>query len=180
MGDSPGKGHKDHEGTGASDIWRAAERAQTVYPGEEKAQGDLFNIRKYLKAGCKEDRARLFLVVPSDSTRSSGHKLKHRRLCMNIRNHCEGDSTLAQVAQDSCGVSIPGDTEKLSGHGPGQPALCGPASAGGLDQMTSRGLFQPPNHSMILWTQNPDKSGNPAMTCPASNFKTDVKSIQQK
>lgn len=33
----------------------------------------------------------------------------------------------AQIAQRSCGVSIPGDIQNLSGHGPGQPALGAPA-----------------------------------------------------
>jgi len=39
----------------------------------------------------------------------------------------------------SCGVSILGDIQKLSGHGPGQLALDGSVWAGVLDQMTSRG-----------------------------------------
>jgi len=33
--------------------------------------------------------------------------------------------------------------QKLSGHGPGQPALGGPACAGGLDHMISRSPFPP-------------------------------------
>ena len=34
---------------------------------------------------------------------------------------------LAQVAQMSCGVFIPGDDQSLSGHGVEQPALAAPA-----------------------------------------------------
>ncbi|KAK4827790.1 hypothetical protein QYF61_021743 [Mycteria americana] len=48
-----------------------------------KAQGDLISVYKYLKGGCKEDRARLFPVV----TRGNGHTLKHRRFPLNIGKH---------------------------------------------------------------------------------------------
>jgi len=37
--------------------------------------------------GYKEDRARLFSVVRSGKTRGNGHKLKHKRSCLNIRKH---------------------------------------------------------------------------------------------
>ncbi|KAK4826343.1 hypothetical protein QYF61_007452 [Mycteria americana] len=37
--------------------------------------------------GCKADGAGLFSVVPSNRTRSSEHKLKHRRFPLNIRKH---------------------------------------------------------------------------------------------
>ena len=57
--------------------------------------------------------------------------------------HSEGDGALAQAAQGGCGVSFSGDIPDLPGQGPVQPALGDPASAGGLDQMTHRGPFQP-------------------------------------
>lgn len=47
-------------------------RAETLVPGDKKAQGDLINLYKY----CTRDRARHFSAVPSDKTRGNGHKLK--------------------------------------------------------------------------------------------------------
>lgn len=35
-------------------------------------------VSKYLKRECEEERARLFLVVPGDRMRGSGHICKHR------------------------------------------------------------------------------------------------------
>jgi len=60
---------------------------RTVQPGEEKARGDLMNVHKYLKGGWKQDGARLISVVAYDRTRGNGHKLKHGRCCLNIREH---------------------------------------------------------------------------------------------
>lgn len=52
-------------------------RAGTLQPEEEKALRDLISEYKYFKGGCNGDVARLFLVVPSDTTRGNGHKVKH-------------------------------------------------------------------------------------------------------
>jgi len=46
------------------------------------------NVYKYLKGGCKENRARLFSVMPCGGRRGSGQKLKHRRFCLKVRKHC--------------------------------------------------------------------------------------------
>jgi len=49
--------------------------------------GDLINASKYLKGGCQEDGARLFSVVPSETTRGNRHKLKHRKFHLNRRKN---------------------------------------------------------------------------------------------
>ena len=43
--ESPARGHKDDEGTGASLLRGKAERSGTAQPGEEKAQGILSMYR---------------------------------------------------------------------------------------------------------------------------------------
>lgn len=53
-----------------------------------------------------------------------------------------------EVLRD-CSVTKLGDTQKSSGHSPGQLTLDGPARAGVLEQMTSRGPFDI-NHAVIL------------------------------
>jgi len=35
----------------------------------------------------EEDRTRLFSMASSDRIRNNGHKLKHRKFCLNIRRH---------------------------------------------------------------------------------------------
>jgi len=90
-----------------------------------RLKGNLTNMCKHLKEGCKDDGARLCPVVPSDGARSSGQELKHRRVPLNVRR-C---FFAAQDAQGGCEVSNLGDTQNLGGHGPGQPALGGPAWA---------------------------------------------------
>lgn len=71
-GKSPTEGHQDTEGTGVPLLREKAERAGPTQPGKEEAQGDLINVYKCLKGRCKEQGARLFLVVCS--TRARGNR----------------------------------------------------------------------------------------------------------
>jgi len=52
---------------------------------KRRLRGDLINASKYLMSGCQQDGARLSTVVPSDRTRGTGHKLKHRKFHLNTR-----------------------------------------------------------------------------------------------
>lgn len=118
----------------------------TVQPGKERAWGDLIHIYKYTKAGCKEDGARLFPLVPSDRTRGHGHKLW--RFPLNIRKHVVTVRVTKhwhKLLRKVCGASILGDTPKLCGHGAGQLTVGDPAWAMGLDQMIPTGPCQTPS-----------------------------------
>jgi len=50
---------------------------------ERRLRGDLPNGYKYLQGGCQENGS----VVPSNRTRGNGHKLKHRKFCLNMRKN---------------------------------------------------------------------------------------------
>lgn len=54
---------------------------------ERAKKGNLINMRKYLKAGCKQNGARLCTVVPSGRAKGNGHKQTHGRCPLNIRKH---------------------------------------------------------------------------------------------
>lgn len=62
------KGHRDGEGAGAS-----LSQGETAGAGPVQSGEDEGNAHKYLKGG-----ARHFSVLPTDRTRSNGHKLKHK------------------------------------------------------------------------------------------------------
>ncbi|KAK4827595.1 hypothetical protein QYF61_019497 [Mycteria americana] len=61
--------------------------------GKRRLRGYVVNAYKYLKGRCKEDRARLVSVVPSNRIRGNGHKLKQEALSEHQKTlfYCEGD-----------------------------------------------------------------------------------------
>lgn len=80
-------------------------------------------------------------MVSSERTRGNRHILKYKKFCLNLRKnffYCEGDQTLAEVAQRSCRV---GDIQNADRHCPGQPVLDDSALSRGSDW----------NISVILW-----------------------------
>lgn len=132
---------------GAPHVCVKADQAGTVLPGKEKAQGSLINCIKGIL--CKEDRDSLYPVVTGDRTAGSGHKMKLRKLCLNIRHIFPLWRWL------NIGTGCPkkmrvGHTQKLSGCGPGQTSPGGPAWVGSRTR-------RPPevpcnlNHPVILW-----------------------------
>lgn len=77
---NPGKGQKDHYGTGASLLWIKAEISRTVQP-EEKACEEL--LLMYINTW-REDKVSTFWVVPHNRTEGDGYKGKHTRFLRNI------------------------------------------------------------------------------------------------
>lgn len=75
----------------------------------------MINKYKYLKGECNGGRARLFSVLPGAKSRVSGHKLKHRRFCLNTRKHlcCACNGALAQASLSGCGICPSGMGNQL-------------------------------------------------------------------
>ena len=97
---------------------------------KRRLRGDLINAYKYLKGECQKD-------VPSNRTRGNGHKLKHRKFRLNMRKNffplrvMEPWPRLLREVVDS--PSLEGTSLYPPVHGPLQPTVGDPASAGGLD-----------------------------------------------
>jgi len=65
-------------------ILKVPRQEQQLLASAGKEGGNLIDVYKCLKGGCKGDRARLSSVVPSDRTRGNGHKVKHGRFLLNV------------------------------------------------------------------------------------------------
>lgn len=77
-------------------------RTGTAQHREEKAWGISSVYKKYLKKSCEEDGARLFPVVPSTRTRSSGHKLEEAiSKCQEALVCFVDDGALSQAAKEA-------------------------------------------------------------------------------
>lgn len=61
------------------------ERAGSVHPGEEKDQGNLINVYKYLMGGSKAEKASLHSMVASDWTGATEDRLKYGRFHLKIK-----------------------------------------------------------------------------------------------
>lgn len=102
--------------------------------------GNLTSVSKYLKGQCKEKEARLFSVVPSARTRGHGHTLKHSRFLWTsgytflLRGWASTWHRLPKEVMESPSLEI------FNSHLDMVLGNC--LSRGGMDQMTSRDLFQ--------------------------------------
>lgn len=67
--------------------------------GQQTGEDSFISVCKYLKGGCKEDGARLFLVVPSARSRGIGHKLEYKGVPAGARL---GPSGLQRTPQPCC------------------------------------------------------------------------------
>lgn len=116
---------------------------------------DLIYVHTSLKGRCREDGDRLFSVVPNDNTRRNQNKWEHRRVHLNTRKHFD-IVWVTEYWHRGCPERwqslILGETQKLSGHGPGWLAEGSPAWAGGnrVD-----GLQMSLPTSIVLWFQEP-------------------------
>lgn len=121
---------------------------------KRRLRGNLSNVYKYLKGGYK-DGARRFSGVQGQVQRKWAATATQEALSehQETLSDCGGDWALAQVAQGLYyRVSLLKDTQKLSGLGPRQLALCDPAWPRVLDQVTCSHPFQPSHPLISLFT----------------------------
>lgn len=168
--ESPVKGHKGDEGTGASS-YEERLRELGLISLEKRLRGDLSSVYQYLEGAYKENRARLLSVVPSGRTRGNGHQLQHRRHCLIIKETfclllraAEHWHRLPRQTVDSPSLQI------FRSHldtNPWQPAMLGgPSWAWAWAIWASEVSFNF-SHSGILWE---DKLSQRNVTCLNSFF----------
>ena len=89
----PAESHKDDWGHGTPPIWRKTKRPGTLHSGEEKTEGGISSVYKYLKCGSKVDGARLLSVACSNRTRGNRQKLEHKKFHTNMRKNFSTERT---------------------------------------------------------------------------------------
>jgi len=72
----PEEDHENNQRDGAPLLWKKAERAGVVQPGEEKALGRPYHGLSIYLGGFKNDGEKLFTAVCTERTRDKGFKLK--------------------------------------------------------------------------------------------------------
>lgn len=95
-----------------------AVRAETAYPGEEKAQGDLLMYLNTCRESAKETEPGPVSGAQWQD-QGQGAQTEARKVSSEHQEAlfcCEGDRALADSAQRGYGVSILRDTQKLSEH----------------------------------------------------------------
>ena len=82
------KSHKDDEEPGASHLYEERLEDLELFSLEKRRlKGNLINVCRYARGRSQVDRARLFLMMPSNKTRGNGYKLENKNFHRNIRKY---------------------------------------------------------------------------------------------
>lgn len=104
---------------------RMGELGQLILEKRRFSQ-DLTSVFQYLLGRSKEDRDRLFFVMPDARTGNHGHKFKYRKFCLSvskIRNlYCTVVKHWKRQYRDVVISSFLKDAQNKGGHDPARPA----------------------------------------------------------
>lgn len=122
------------------------ENCDCLASGKEGLGESFINVYKYLIRGYKEYKVNLFWVLQRGRTRGNGHKLKYRKLHVNITKRCfccVQCQALEQIAHGGCRVSIFGSFQNPVGQGPGQPDFAVSKGLVGIDDSQINTVIKP-------------------------------------